>query len=105
MTATGAAAGGPRPEDLQGRFAHLEADRQSPDSFRLGHRAGEETGRNEFSIRIVSASGIPLPALGPIRHLTVKIPKLPLGLVVQGVSVTTEGVVLGVTGSNISFGQ
>lgn len=65
----------------------------------------KKTGRNEFSIRIISTSGIPLSALGPIRHLTVKIPKLPLGLVVQSVSVTTQGVVLGVTGSNISFGQ
>jgi hypothetical protein len=35
----------------------------------------------------------------------VKIPKLPLGLVVQGVSMTKQGVVFGMTGSNVSFGQ
>lgn len=64
-----------------------------------------KTGPNTFTLRLVSAGGIPLSLLGPVRRLTVTIPRLPLGLVIQTVSVTTAGVVIGVTGSNISFGQ
>jgi len=64
-----------------------------------------KTGHNRFSFRIVSANGIPLSVLGPIRHVTVTIPQLPLGLTVQTVGVSTQGVVIGVTGSDVPFGQ
>jgi hypothetical protein len=64
-----------------------------------------KAGPDAFSIRIVSANGIPASVLGPIRHLTVQIPKLPPGITVQAVSVTTRGVVLRVTGANIPFGS
>jgi hypothetical protein len=63
------------------------------------------TGRNELGISLVSSQGIPLSLLGPIRHLTVTIPKLPLGLAVQSVTVTAGGLVIGVTGNNVSFGH
>ena len=64
----------------------------------------KKIGRNEFSIRIVSANGIPLSLLGPIRHLTVRIPQLPRGLAVQTVSVTGQGVLVRIAGSNVRFG-
>lgn len=64
-----------------------------------------KTGRNTFTFRLVSASGIPLSLLDPVRRLTVTIPRLPLGLVMRTVSVTTAGVLIGVTGSDVSFGQ
>ncbi len=60
---------------------------------------------HEIVLRLVSASGVPASLLGPIRHLTVQIPALPLGLTVQSVTVSPQGVVIGVTGSNVSFGQ
>jgi LmeA-like phospholipid-binding len=63
-----------------------------------------KTGAHQFTISVVSSSGIPASLLGPVRHLTVSIPKLPQGLSVQSVSVTGQGVVLRVSGSNISFG-
>jgi hypothetical protein len=63
-----------------------------------------KTGRDQFSFSIIR-SNIPLSLLGPIRHLTVTIPRLPLGLSVQTVAVTAQGVVIGVTGSNVSFGK
>jgi hypothetical protein len=36
--------------------------------------------------------------------VVVQIPKLPLGLTVRSVVVVAQGVVIGVTGSNVSFG-
>ncbi len=62
-------------------------------------------GPHEIVLRLVSASGVPASLLTPIRHLVVPIPKLPLGLTVRSVAVVAQGVVIGVTGSNVSFGQ
>ena len=64
-----------------------------------------KTGRNAFGIRIVSANGIPPSVLGSVQHLTIRIPKLPLGITVQTASVTGQGVLLTVTGANIHFGS
>jgi hypothetical protein len=63
----------------------------------------KQTGPRTLSIRIVSTDGIPASVLGPIRHFTVHIPKLPAGITVQSVSVTSDGVSVRVTGSNIPF--
>jgi DUF2993 family protein len=65
----------------------------------------KKTGKDKFKIHIVSAGGIPLSLLGSIRTLTIRIPALPLGLTIQSVRVTADGVALLVTGSNISFGH
>lgn len=64
-----------------------------------------QTARNEISLRIVSSSGIPAALLGPLHDLILQIPALPLGLTVQSVNVTPQGVVIGVAGSNVSFGH
>lgn len=61
------------------------------------------TGPNSFSIRIVSTNGIPGNVLGPIRHFSVRIPKLPAGITVQSVNVTGKGVAARIAGSNIPF--
>ena len=60
---------------------------------------------HEIVLRLVSATGVPASLLGPIRHLSVPIPALPLGLTVRSVTVSPRGVVIGVAGSNASFGQ
>ncbi len=65
----------------------------------------KKTGRNKFSISLISTNGIPASLLGPIRHLTVHIPKLPQGLAVQTVGVTAQGVVARMTGSHVRFGN
>jgi hypothetical protein len=65
----------------------------------------EKTGQNEFSIQIISSSGIPPSLLDPIRHVTVPIPNLPLGLAVESVTVTGQGVLVHVAGSNVPFGS
>jgi hypothetical protein len=65
----------------------------------------QQTARNEISLRIVSSSGVPAALLAPIRDLILQIPALPLGLTVQSVRVSPRGVVIGVAGSNVKFGQ
>jgi len=64
-----------------------------------------QTARNEISLRIVSSSGVPAALLAPIRDLVLQIPALPLGLTVQSVRVSPRGVVIGVTGQDVKFGQ
>jgi hypothetical protein len=63
-----------------------------------------KSGPDQFTISVVSSNGIPASLLGPVRHLTVSLPKLPQGLTVQTVSVTSQGVLLQVSGSNVTFG-
>jgi fumarate reductase subunit D len=58
-----------------------------------------------IALSLVSASGVPAALLDPIRHLIVQIPTLPLGLTVQSVTVSPQGVVIRVSGSNARFGQ
>lgn len=63
------------------------------------------TGPEEFTIHITSAGGLPASLLGPLANFTVHVPSLPMGLQVQGVAVTDQGVVVHVTGRNVAFGQ
>ena len=63
------------------------------------------TSPHEIALSLVSASGVPAGLLDPIRHLVVQIPALPLGLTVQSVTVNPQGVVIRVSGSNVSFGR
>jgi hypothetical protein len=65
----------------------------------------KQTARNEISLRLVSSSGVPAALLAPIRDLVLQIPALPLGLTVHSVRVSPRGVVIGVTGQNVKFGQ
>jgi hypothetical protein len=65
----------------------------------------KQTAQNEISLRLVSSSGVPASLLAPIRDLILRIPALPLGLTVHSVTVSPRGVVIGVTGNNVKFGQ
>jgi hypothetical protein len=64
----------------------------------------ERTGPNTFKVRLVSTGGIPAALLGPL-NFTVRVPDLPMNLAIQSVQVTSKGVVIHVTGSNIKFSQ
>lgn len=55
-------------------------------------------------IMLISAGGIPVAMLGSLRDLTLPLPALPPGVGIQGVSVTGRGVLLDLTGQNVSFG-
>jgi hypothetical protein len=65
----------------------------------------KQTAQNQISLRLVSSSGVPASLLAPIRDLILRIPALPLGLTVHSVTVSPRGVVIGVTGNNVKFGQ
>jgi hypothetical protein len=60
---------------------------------------------NRLGIRLVDSSGLPSSLLGSIQDITVQLPKLPLGLTIDSVQVTTAGVVGRVSGSNVPFGS
>lgn len=53
---------------------------------------------------MISAGGIPLAALGPLRDINVPLPALPPGTTIQDVSVTEQGVLVHLVGHNVSFG-
>jgi hypothetical protein len=59
---------------------------------------------NRLHISLVGSSGLPSSLLGSIQNLTVQIPKLPLGLTIDSVSVTPSGVVGRVSGHDVPFG-
>ncbi len=54
---------------------------------------------------MISAGGIPVAVLGSLRDITVPLPALPLGMTIQGVSVTGTGVLVHISGQNASFGS
>jgi LmeA-like phospholipid-binding len=60
---------------------------------------------NRLNIRLVGSSGLRSSLLGSIQDITVQIPKLPLGLTIHSVQVTSAGVLGRISGSNIPFGS
>jgi hypothetical protein len=58
-----------------------------------------------LSIQLVGSSGLPTSLLGSIQNLTVQLPKLPLGLTVNSVTVTPSGVVGALSGHDVPFGS
>ena len=63
------------------------------------------TGGDDINVQLVSSSGIGSAAAGEISDITVPLPKLPLGMTIQSISVTPTGLVAAVTGHNVSFGS
>jgi hypothetical protein len=55
-------------------------------------------------IAVIAAGGIPVAALGPLGDITLPLPALPLGMTIQDVSVTGQGVLLHLAGQDVSFG-
>jgi LmeA-like phospholipid-binding len=60
---------------------------------------------NSLTIHLVGSSGLPTSLLGSIQNLTVQLPKLPLGLTVDSVSVTPSGVVGALSAHDVPFGS
>jgi hypothetical protein len=61
-------------------------------------------GPGGIRIAVISAGGIPVTVLGSLRDITLPLPALPLGMTIQGVSVTGQGVLVHIAGQNVSFG-
>lgn len=60
---------------------------------------------NTLNIHLVSSKGLSPSLLGSIQDLNLQIPKLPLGLTIDSVSVTPSGVVGLVSGHDVPFGS
>lgn len=59
---------------------------------------------NALNVHLVGSSGLPQSLLSSIQDVTLKLPRLPLGLTIDSVTVTPAGVVGNVTGTNVPFG-
>lgn len=59
---------------------------------------------NTLNIHLVSSNGLPSSLLGSIQDLNLQIPRMPLGLTIDSVTVTPGGVVGLVSGHNVPFG-
>jgi hypothetical protein len=56
-------------------------------------------------LQLVSTGGLPSALLSPVRSVTVPLPKLPLGLTIQSISVNSSGLTGTLTGQDVSFGS
>ena len=64
----------------------------------------EQTGPKTLKVHLNPPSGIPVSLPIP-SNFTIPIPSLPLHLTIQSVKVTSQGVVVHASGSNIKFSQ
>ena len=67
-------------------------------------RVSRLSGR-ELQIRLVSSSGVPSSALSSLQTINIPIPKLPLGVKIDSVRITGQGVKGHISGRNLSFGS
>jgi LmeA-like phospholipid-binding len=58
-----------------------------------------------LNIRLIGSSGLPSALLSSIQDVSMRIPKLPLGLTIGSVRVTKAGVVGTIGASNVPFGS
>jgi hypothetical protein len=57
----------------------------------------------QLHAQLVNSSGVPQELLGSLKSFSINIPKLPLGVHMDTVRITPEGVVGAISGSNLSF--
>jgi LmeA-like phospholipid-binding len=62
-----------------------------------------QVGHNKINVRVISAGGLPLSSLGQLSNFTLTLPALPMGMTLQSVSVTAQGLLVRITGHNVSF--
>jgi hypothetical protein len=58
----------------------------------------------DLQIRLVNSSGVPASALSSLQTINIPIPKLPLGVKIDSVRITGQGVVGHISGRNLAFG-
>jgi hypothetical protein len=59
---------------------------------------------NQIRVHGISVEGFPLSDLGEKLDFSVPVPALPMGLTIQSVGVSSQGVLIHVTGAHITFG-
>jgi len=63
------------------------------------------TASNAINIQLVSTGGLPSALLSPIKDITLQLPRLPLSLRIQSVTVNSSGLTGTLTGQDVSFGS
>jgi hypothetical protein len=63
------------------------------------------TGDNSINIQLVSTGGLPSSLLSPVKDIKLNLPKLPLGLQIQSITVSSSGLTGTLTGQDVSFGS
>jgi hypothetical protein len=64
-----------------------------------------QVGDSKINIKVVDANGLPTDLLGNLVNFTISIPKLPAGVKIQKISITSEGLRLTATGHNTTLSQ
>jgi hypothetical protein len=64
-----------------------------------------QVGASKINIKLVNANGLPADLLGNLVNFTVSIPKLPAGVKIQRISITSQGLRLTATGHNTTLSQ
>jgi hypothetical protein len=64
-----------------------------------------KAGPGTLRLHIVSAGGLPPSLLGSFSNITFRLPRLPYGVTVRSVSVTSQGVVARLAAHDIPFGR
>lgn len=62
-----------------------------------------KVGANKINIAVINAGGIPLSALGGLNNMTITIPGLPMGINVQSITMTQQGILVHITGQNVTL--
>jgi hypothetical protein len=60
---------------------------------------------NRLNVHLVGSSGLPSSLLSSIQDVTLQLPKLPLGLTIDSIDVTPQGVTGRVSGHDVPFGS
>jgi LmeA-like phospholipid-binding len=86
------------PDEVKARLSLVVASGSAV--WRISRLSGQE-----LNVRLVSSSNVPSSLLGPISSFTIKIPQLPLGVKIDSVAVTPNGLTGKISGHNLPFGS
>ena len=64
-----------------------------------------QSGPNQIHVHVTNFGGIPTDQLGNFGDFTITIPKLPAGVTIQSVSVTQQGLMVSIAGTNTTLSQ
>ena len=81
--------------------AHIDLDVFSGDATLQVTQVGD----SKINIKLIDASGLPTDLLGNLVNFTISIPKLPAGVKIQKISVTSQGLLLSASGHNTTLSQ
>ncbi len=59
----------------------------------------------KIRVRLISSNGLPSDLLDSVRDISVPVPQLPLGMKIQSVIVTPDGISIRVIGNHVAFGS